>query len=405
MTSLGMMLAGSSIGQGTANFVHQQTQGDLDRERLAGAQADNAFRQDQMGRTLQQQSIEDQTVGGETDEDRLNKLAEIAGKGGRGDLQRKYQAQAKEARQALQMNGIANASRAITLGQFGPAAQMLNKTGLFGDIHSIDLADDVEQDPRNPTYSVYTAEGTDPATGQPARGRPVHVNQQMLYQLQAKPGDALHWLAYAQAQGQKAEGADKDRDLRAKRLEETERHNKAMEAARKAGGAAGASGGRLTDQRWRYEWAKGQVGKPGGFTSEQEAMNWATDPQKNSREYWASLRLAGGLQNNGAIFTDPKTGQSNSKEVLDGLTALARELRGSPIAATPAAPAAPPPPAQQKTAVPTLESMGAKPVPGKPGVFSDTKGRHFQQKGDRIEQWSPSQKKWVDVTEAITGAR
>ena len=403
MASLASMLAGSTIGQGAANFVHDQARGAFDRMRMDQMGAQQAqqqkvwdFQNREMDRTKQGQDIESTVTTGATDEDRLNELADIAGKAGRGDLQRKYKAEALKAREAHQLMGIANASRAITLGQFEPAAQMLNQTGLFGQIHGIKLADDVEQDPRNPTYAVVTA-GQPDAAGNPTPGQPVHVTQQMLYALQAKPGDALHWLSYAQAQGQRAEGADKDRELRAKRLAETERHNRALEAAKRAGGAAGASGGRLTDQRWRYEWAKSQVGKPGGFTDDKEAMTWATDPQKNSREYWASLRLAGGLQNSGAIFTDPKTGQSNAKDILDGLTGLARELRGSPIAApNPAAPTAPPA-APKPTAGIDFKEMGFTQDPKTGNWKNPNTGVWFKEEGGQAFAWSKRQSKWVPV--------
>lgn len=217
--------------------MHGQTQGAFDRQRLDMTEAQNKFQLGQMDRTLQQQGIEDTVAEGQTDEDRLNQLAEMAGKAGRGDLQRKYRAEASKVREAGQMQGIANASRAITLGQFGPAAQILNKTGMFGDIHSIGLADDVEQDPRNPTYSVYTA-GAPDATGKPTQGPHVHVNQQMLYQLQAKPGEALHWLAYAQAQGVKADQGDRKLDQKDTELEIRDRHYRAMEAVKAAGGRA-----------------------------------------------------------------------------------------------------------------------------------------------------------------------
>lgn len=411
MASLASMLAGSAIGQGSANFVKGQSQGAFDRARLDQTLAQNAQTQkvwdsqnQEMDRTKQSQGIDSTVTDGETDADRLEQLAEIAGKANRGDLQRKYKAEAAKSREQHQLTGIANASRAITLGQFEPAAQMLNQTGLFGQIHGIKLADDVEQDPRNPTYAVITA-GQPDAAGNPTPGQPVHVTQQMLYALQSKPGDALHWLSYAQAQGQKADLGERRLDQTDTRLAETERHNKAMEAAKRAGGgAAGAQGGRLTDQRWRYEWAKSQVGKPGGFTNDKEAMTWATDPQKNSREYWAGLRLAGGLQNSGAIFTDPKSGQSNSKEVVDGILALVRELKGSPIGGGGGTEKPDP---KEKPTGSRLAALGAAPVKGreKEGVYSDARGRHFKEVGDRIEQWSASANKWVDVTDKIPGAR
>lgn len=397
MASLGMMLAGSAIGQGAANYVHGQTQGAFDRQRLNMTEAQNNFQLGQMDRTLQQQQIEDTVAEGQTDEDRLNRLAEMAAKAGRGDLQRKYRAEAAKARETTQMQGIANASRAITLGQFGPAAQLLNKTGLFGDIHSIGLADDVEQDPRNPTYSVYTA-GAPDANGKPTPGPHVHVNQQMLYQLQAKPGDALHWLAYAQAQGAKADQGDRKLDQADTKLKETERHNRAIEAARRAAGAAGGSG-RLTNEQWRVQWAMKPKEQGGGGMTPQEAHTWAADPNKNSREYWNAMKVGTEVAKSGGLFT------------VEDIKGIVGALRQSPIGGPgetpppPAPPAAPPKPAGG--GLPSLASLGAKPVPGKEkeGVFQDARGRHFKSDGKAIYQWSPSKNGWVDVTAAITGAR
>lgn len=400
MASLASMLAGSAIGQGSANFVMGQNQGAMDRMQMDQTMLENDQRQKvwdfqnrEMDRTKQGQDIESTVTTGATDEDRLNELADIAGKAGRGDLQRKYKAEAMKAREAHQLMGISNASRAITMGQFEPATQMLNKAGIFGQIHSIKVADDVEQDPRNPTYAVMTA-GQPDAAGNPTPGQPVHVTQQMLYALQAKPGDALHWLSYAQAQGQRAEGADKDRELRAMRLAETERHNRALEAARRAGGAAGASGGRVTDQRWRYEWAKSQVGKPGGFTDDKEAMTWATDPQKNSREYWQAMKIAGAQP--GYVMNN----EDRSLAVVQATKRFAdRILDNSPIrpqtpnpAAPPAPPAAPKPPAGID-----FKGMGFTQDPKTGNWKNPNTGVWFKEEGGKAFAWSNRQNKWVPV--------
>ena len=198
MASLGSIFAAEGIGAGLSQAPVSYLQGQKDRMALNQSAIQNAqqqkvwdYQDNEMNRMRQQQGIEDSSVDGATDEDRLNKLSDIAGQAGRGDLQRKYKGAALQARQGLQMQSVANASKAITLGQFGPATDQLNKSGLFGNIHSIALADDTEQDPRNPTYSVYTA-GAPDADGNPTQGPHVHVTQQMLYELQSKPEDALH---------------------------------------------------------------------------------------------------------------------------------------------------------------------------------------------------------------------
>lgn len=386
MASLGMMLAGSAIGQGAANYVHGQVQGDMDRERLDMTKASDAFQQNQMNRTLGQQQIEDQTTDGATDEDRLTQLADIAGKANRGDLQRKYQGLAREARNNQQMTNIANASRAITMGQFGPATQMLNKTGLFGDIHSIGLADDVEQDERNPTYSVYTA-GAPDANGNPTQGQHVHVNQQMLYQLQSKPGDALHWMAYAQNAAQKNDISQQRVDQNGTKIAETERHNRAIEAAKRAGGNGS---GRLTNEQWRVQWAQTPKEQGGGGMTPQEAHMWASDPNKNSREYWKAMDLGLKVNQSGGMFT------------ADDVQKIAAAIKGSPIAE----PKAPPPPPSRDPATPTpdgapdFKGFGFEQDPKtgnwknpKTGVFF----RHNAKTG-KTEAWSNKTNGWVPAS-------
>ena len=311
MASLGTILAGSGIGAGLGQLPMQLAQGQMAQQRIDQGNAGMAqqqktwdYQNNEMDRIRQQQGIEDQTVGGATDADRLNNLADIAGAAGRGDLQRKYTSAAIQAKQDIQLRSIANASRAITLGQFGPATQMLNQTGLFGNIHSIDVAKDVEQDPHNPTYVVNSITGQNP-DGTP-QVSPVHVNQQMLYALQAKPGDALHWMAYAQNAGQRNEIAQEKVDNQQAHWDDQNNHWQAQDAAaiRKARAAGGAGGGgRLTDQRWRYQWATTPAAQGGGGMTPQQAMAWAQDPNKDRKDYWQSVKLGGDVAKSGGMFT------------------------------------------------------------------------------------------------------
>lgn len=388
MASLGMMLAGSAIGQGAANYVHQAQQGDMDRERLGMAQASDAFQQNQMDRIIGQQQIEDNPTTGSTDEDRLNQLADLAGKAGRGDLQRKYQGAALQARQKQDLVGLATASRAITMGNFDQATQVLNKTNAFKGIQSIALADDVQQDPRNPTYSIYTP-GPSGEDGNPTPGPHVHLTQQALYGLQANPEHLFQWHNMAMNQAQQNDIRQQRVDQSGDKLDETTRHNMAMEAAKSAAGKNAS--GRLTNEQWRTQWAQTPKEQGGGGMTPQQAHIWAADPNKNSREYWKAMDLGLKINQSGGMFS------------VDDIERVVKAVKGSPITG-PQEPAAPPvaPPAPAK---PNLASMGVNPVQGKPGVFADPKGRHFKQQGDSILQWSPSQSKWVDVTAAISGAR
>jgi len=401
MASLGMILAGSAIGQGANNFVRSQTQGAMDRQRLdqsiaqAGqTQKEWDHRNTEMDRIRQQHQIEDQSPEGETDEDRLNKLADIAQQGNRGDLERKYRAAALKAREDTQLKNIASASRAITLGQFEPATKMLNQTGLFGNIHGIALADDVEQDPSDPTYSVYAAGGVGP-DGKPTRGNPVHVTQKMLYALQAKPGDALHWMAYAQAQQGKRDATDrnldrKDEELRLKNEKWLRDYELSIRRINSSGGGRG--GGRPSDFQIRFGMAKKTIGQPGGFADERAAAEWAQDPNRGTKENWIALKLA--AQVRGDIYNDPKTG-SNQKEVVGGIKDVAAEFRQSPIGAPAPAPPASPRPAPQ--AGPDFKALGFK-AHGNGSWQNPKTGVWFKTGPDgKPLAWSKTKSAWVPV--------
>lgn len=407
MANLGLMLAGSAIGQGLGNAVYQNKQGEMDRMRMDQTMAENAqkskvydFQNNQMGRTLQEQQIGDAPTDGATDADRLEQLAQIAGTPGpdgrpaRGDLQRKYIAQARDMRQQQQILSIANASRAITMGQFEPAAKMLNQTGVFGQIHSIGMADDVEQDSRNPTYSVYTA-GQPDANGVPTQGPHVHVNQQMLLQLQSKPGDALHWLAYSQNMGQHNDDREHRTDQIDTKMQETERHNRALEVWKRANG--GNASGKLPNMQWLQKLASTPKEQGGLGMSPQDALNWAVDPQKQTREYWQGMRL-------GVEVAKP----SNMITIEDAVkfaNALKPSTPGSPN------PVTPPPGGGNETtakALPghvaqgpdnPLQAQGLKPAPGRAaeGVYLNPKGIAFKVVAGKTVAWSNTKKTWVPI--------
>jgi len=398
MASLGTILAASAIGQGSGNFVRGRMQGAFDQQRLDQGAAQNAqshkewdFKNTEMDRVRQQQQIEDQTPEGETDEDRLNKLAEIAEKGGRGDLSRKYRSAAVKAREDSQLKNIASASRAITLGQFEPATKLLNQTGLFGNIHGIALADDVEQDPSDPTYSVYAAGGVGP-DGKPTRGNPVHVTQKMLYALQAKPGDALHWMTVAQAQQGKQEATNRNLDRKDRELDYRNQHwiRADENVLRRIHATGGGGSGRPSDFQIRLAVARKTIGQPGGFADEKAAAEWAQDPNRGTKDNWIALKLA--AQVRGDIYTDPKAG-SNRDEVVDGIRDVAAEFKKSPIAPHPPPHGAPAP----ASGAPDFKALGFKSHPS--GSWQNPKtGVWFKTDPDgKPLAWSNTKNAWVPV--------
>ena len=384
MASLGMILAGSGIGNGLAQLPQRISQAESDNQR----QKAWGYQNNEMDRVRQQQGIEDQTVDGATDEDRLRNLADLAGAAGRGDLQRKYQAAASKAKEEAQLRAVAGASRAIMMGQFGPATQMLNQTGMFGQIHSIVPTTDPEhQDPNNPAYDVFTA-GPPDANGNPTQGPHVIVNQQMLYALQSKPGEALHWMTAAQNNAQRNDQSDRrldqgDRRLNQvdTRLQEAERHNQAMEAARRTAGATGA-GGRLTDQRWRYQWATTPAERGGGGMTPQQAMAWAQDPNKDRKDYWQSVKLGGQVAQSGGMFT--------ADDVIKIAGAFNQGKPTSPFAGSPIA-------APEQAAAPDFKALGFTQDPASGNWKNPKTGVWFKTVGNQSLAWSNSKKAWVPV--------
>ncbi len=388
MASLGSIFAAEGIGAGLSQAPVSYLQGQKDRMALNQSAIQNAqqqkvwdYQDNEMNRMRQQQGIEDSSVEGATDEDRLNKLADIAGQAGRGDLQRKYKGAALQARQGLQMQSIASASKAITLGQFGPATDQLNQTGLFGKIHSIAPTSDPNyQDPRNPGYDVYT-EGPPDAQGNPTQGPHVIVTQQMLYQLQSKPEDALRWLNYAQNMGQRND--TKQDDLAERKayhdalLKEREANdNMKMSWHSSVGGGRGASG-RLPNMQWIYAWAQKPKEQGGGGMSPEQAMDYATDPTRLQKEWSQRLRTGMGVSQGFGGFSP--------EDVVKNANAIPPFQRSPIGAATPIAP----------TPIPVAHPKGIAPPEAPAGPIGVMDRTTFG-KNPRFPNsvWSPKDKGW-----------
>ena len=315
MTNLGTMLAGSAIGQGAGAFPQAENQGAMDRQRLDMTTAQNIFQQNQMDRTMGQQQIEDTSVPGATDEDRLTQLADIAGQTGRGDLQRKYQGMSREAGQKQELQSIVGASRAITMGQFDQATQILNKTKNFKGIQSIGLADDAPQDPRNPTYSLYTP-GPPDENGAPTKGPHVHLTQQALFALQANPEHLFQWQNMAMNQGQRNDIGQQrvnqqgdHYDAQETHWDNQDNHWQRQDANARKKMAAGGGSGKLTNEAARLQWALKQIGQPDGFASEKDARMWSSDPTRNTKDYWQAVRTGGDILKSGGMYSPEDLGR------------------------------------------------------------------------------------------------
>ena len=313
---------------------------------------------------------------GESDVDRLERIATLADQGGRGDLAGKLRGESKSLQQKTAQNHIANGARAIMVGQFDTAVQHLNAAGTLGKIHSIQ-----QKEP-----GIYGVTWIDDA-GQP---QVTDINYQMLAALAADPGELDRWISSAGAAQDKAEKDRADRELRERIQLERERHNKATEAFaawRAKNGGRGGGSGRLTDYQIKLKWATSPEGMKEFGGDMGRAQQWAANPSGVQQEANARLRFAG----QGAM------GYYTAEEVINMVNAFQKYSFPSVRPGGTEPPAQAPPP----TTRPRLADMGTKPVAGKPGVFADAKGRHFREVGDRVEQWSPSANKWVDITDRL----
>ena len=269
-------------------------------------------------------------------------------------------------------------------GQFGAAVEHLNRAGTLGQIHSIQ-----QKEP-----GLYGVTWIDDA-GQP---QVTDVNYQMLAALAADPGELDKWMAHAADMDQKAKTQKAELEFKKQVQEEKERHNKANEVftawKAKHGGSGGGKAGssRKTDYAMRLEWATSEAGMAHFKGDMGAAQQWAANPAGVQQSANAAYRLAGNaaLTN---MFTAEDIGKMMSGFIGNGPGAFPTVRPGGA--------GAPPPDAPPAATGGRLLSMGAKPVQGKQGVFADSKGRHFREVGDRVEQWSPSANKWVDITDRL----
>ena len=369
MSGLGAIL--SQAGQGfTQGLKNAKTQEFVDAQRQQMMKG--------WERTNQEQDIL-ATPGaqGETDVQRLERLAALADEAKRGDLSARLRSEAAKTKQALSQQNIANGAKAIMVGKFDAAVQHLNAAGTLGNIQSI-----AQKEP-----GLYGVTWIDDA-GQP---QTTDVNYQMLAALAADPGELDRWISSAGAAQDKAEKDRADRELRERIQLERERHNKATEAFaawRAKNGGRGGGSGRLTDYQIKLKWATSPEGMKEFGGDMGRAQQWAANPSGVQQEANARLRFAG----QGAM------GYYTAEDVINMVNAFQK----SPFpSARPGGGTEPPVQAPPATTRPRLADMGTKPVAGKPGVFADAKGRHFREVGDRVEQWSPSTNKWVDITDRL----
>jgi hypothetical protein len=138
--ALSDILTGSPLvrGGGLAGAMAQGLQGyerGVDKRRSLDALArEQAWQDKQRSRTEQDWTRTDQeremvsapALEGETDADRLERIAGMAGKLGRGDLESNYKAKAQQIRSSQRTSALSTAAEALQAGNYGGAIPLLN---------------------------------------------------------------------------------------------------------------------------------------------------------------------------------------------------------------------------------------------------------------------------------------
>jgi hypothetical protein len=324
MASLAGILAGSAIGNAGGQFGRQMMQGAMDRQAFDSRTAQNDqqqkewdFRNSEIARGQKAQGIEDTVTSGASDFDRLNELAGIAEKAGRGDLARKYQSLATQAKEVNQRKSIAMASMA-TINGSPNAINLWNNSGLYDGSTLVGIQPKKQEDGTPDPSGSFIFSVKDPNTG---TVHPLEVPRGMMALGAANPEEIPKILERAQNSASNMALKDRGLDIQEKRADETERHNRAMEAARRLVGSKAAPG-KLTNEQWRMNWAKTPAEQGGGGMTPQAAMEWAMDPRKNDRNYWQQMKLVSGVA---------KANYYDTTDTSKALEILGEMVRRSPI--------------------------------------------------------------------------
>lgn len=308
MASLGSILMGSAIGQGAANFVREGARAKFDEQRfnqaaaeMEQAQKERDYRNDVIARERQAWDIDSSVPQGDTDEAKLQWLADKAAKVGRGDLQRKYLGEATKAAQARKHQAIAAAAVATVQGD-PKAVNLWNQSGLYEGGTLVGIQPKMAADGRRDPSGDFIFSVKDPDSGQIL---PLEVPAGLMALGAAEPEQIPLILERAQRTNTTASVQEKRLEAQINHWDAQENHWKVQDAnaIRKAMSSGGGGVGRLTDQRWRYQWALSQIGKPGGFKDEREAMEWAQDPNRANKDFWKSMTLAGNVANAGGFYS------------------------------------------------------------------------------------------------------
>jgi hypothetical protein len=369
------LVRGGSLAGALAQGAQGALQGMNDRREMNWQDEQRGQIRKGWERTSQEQALsQTAALPGETDADRMERIAALADKTGFGDLASKYRATAKGIKEEQGHKDTAQAARLIYSKNYPAAAALLNRAGTFGKIHDIGPGS-------QPGTFVVNYE--DPATGQ---SKPVELDEQILPVIADNAKNlAAQMQAYQQGKdlgGYRSEALkdkDLDRDARIAQNQNQYELGMARVAAIRAARAAGGNRLALVERLARFY----QSPEGGGLSATDAMAKARKDPNEQEKDARSMLTAGINISKEGIKPAD-------LKGTLESLRGLVSDLKGNQN------PFDPP-----KKASTRLGNMGLKPVPEQAGTYEDTRGRRFRENGNKIEQWSKSGNTWVDITSRL----
>lgn len=264
-------LAGALAQGAQGALLGQDQRREMDWQDQQRAQIRNAWDRD-----AQERQIMDTVTPGATDEERLDNLITAAEGMNRGDLVDKLRKSKEALAEKNRLEGTANGARAIIVGQYDKAAEILNKSGIWGKINRISPA----LDPTGRKIDDrIVVEYPDPTTGE-------NVSQEIPLDFVAaaaqNPKDVLTAIQNHQKNTSLDEYRDKQAQTNQKRADDLNRHymaqEKVAEARVKILNAKGGGPQRLLDFDKKMAIAR-KV-----YANEADAFEYVMNPTKNNQD-------------------------------------------------------------------------------------------------------------------------
>ena len=374
---------GGALAQGAEGFLAGQ---DQSRERIwqdkQRAQTSRWWDQANQEQDLNNTPAQE----GETDADRLERMADLADSLGLGDKASKYRGKSKEMKEDLGYKKVAQAFQLLYGGDYAGATKLLNESGLAGNTQRIGPALDANSQPIPGKFSVQHV-GPD---GNPTTSV---LDDRIIPILAANPKE-FHQAAKDYQGGKDTEAWRKTQDQNTDQSrEEKVRHSIATEAFQKYkaehSGKGGSGSGKLTTYQDKKEWAFRQIAPNGErrFLSEADAMQWVVSSGLPMQEQALAARTAQ-INEDPAPIPKPALPGHGPGIIERGPTPPRDSTLGDAFL--------PPKAAAPSAASVDLSTFGFVPEKNQPGTWVNPKTSvRFRSNGGKMEAWSNKRKMWI----------